>query len=79
MPHLDGVEFTDPYRKTAEALGSWKGVSGVRLTAERAAGRHPASVIGDLSAMDRIAQLNAAVTRRNTVPVEERMAEARAQ
>lgn len=149
-PYLDGLDFADPYRNTAEALAFVEGVSGVRLTAEWASGKHPASVIGDLwrfhpsdpvswldvnapevlaalpgvdaddarsaaemvvsracegvetggialpqayrqvlelrwarsqpldRAMDPIAQLNAAVTRRSTVPVEERRAEARA-
>ncbi|WP_112261410.1 DUF6461 domain-containing protein [Lentzea terrae] len=146
LPHLEGLEFTDAYRMTAEALAFVERVSGVRLTAEWAARRHPASVIGDLwrfrqsdplswlgvnapdvlaalpaaddvrsvaemvvsqagtepgglslpqayqrvlelrwergrpfdRAMDSVAQLNAAVTRRNTVPVEERAAETRA-
>ncbi|GGU41354.1 DUF6461 domain-containing protein [Lentzea flava] len=150
LPHLEGLTFTDPYRMTAEALAFVEGVSGVRLTAEWATGRHPASVIADLwrfrqsdpvgwldinapevraalnvldaesvraaaevvvaracegvetadtslpeayhrvlelrwerstppdPAMDPIAQLNASVVRRNTVPVAERTAEARA-
>jgi hypothetical protein len=149
VPYLHGLDFADPYRKTAEALAFVERVSGVRLTAEWATGRHPASVIGDLwrfrpsypvswldvnapevlaalsvagadavrsaaervvsqacegvetggavpqayrrvlelrwergrppdPAMDPIAQLNAAVIRRNTVPVEERAAETRA-
>ncbi|MEV6710739.1 DUF6461 domain-containing protein [Lentzea sp. NPDC051208] len=148
VPHLDGLEFADPYRATAEALAFVERVSGVRLTAEWATGRHPASAVGDLwrfhqsdavgwldvnapevlaalavadandvrsatemvvsqvcegletdgaslpqayrrvlelrwersrpldPAMDRIAQLHAAVARRNTVPLEERAAEA---
>lgn len=148
VPHLDGLEFADPYRKTAEALAFVEQVSGVRLTAEWATGRHPVSVIGDLwrfhtptswldvnapdvlaalpvvdaadlrsaaemvvsqacegietdgttlpaayrrvlelrwercrpldRTMDPVALLNAAVTRRNTEPVEERAAETRA-
>jgi Family of unknown function (DUF6461) len=48
VPHLDGLEFTDPYRMTAEALAFVERVSGVRLTVEWATGRHPASAIGDL-------------------------------
>lgn len=150
VPYLHGLDFADPYRKTAEALAFVERVSGVRLTAEWATARHPTSVIGDLwrfhpsdpvswldvnapevlaalsgagaddvrsaaemvisqacegvetggttlpqayrrvlelrwergrppdPAMDPIAQLNAAVTRRNTVPAEERAAETRA-
>jgi hypothetical protein len=149
VPYLDGLEFTDPHRKTAEALAFVEAVSGVRLTAEWAAGRHPTSVIADLwrfhpsdplgwlnanapdvlaalpvvdaddvrsaaemvvsqacegvetggtlpqayrrvlelrwersrpldPTMDPIAQLHASVARRDTVPVEERAAEARA-
>jgi uncharacterized protein DUF6461 len=150
VPYLGGLEFTDPYRKTAEALAFVERVSGVGLTAEWAVGRHPASVVADLwrfypsdpviwlrvnapevlaalpvvdaddvrsaaemvvsqvcegvetggtslpqayrrvlelrwersrpldRTMDPIAQLHEAVARRDTVPVEERAAEARA-
>ena len=47
-PCLDGLEFTDPYRMTAETLARVERVSGVRLTAEWATARHPVSAIGDL-------------------------------
>ncbi|MEV6235804.1 DUF6461 domain-containing protein [Lentzea sp. NPDC051838] len=48
VPYLDGLDFTDAYRSTAEALAFVEGVSGVRLTAQWAEGSHPASVVGDL-------------------------------